>query len=126
MARTPFTVTTASGSSTVPVTVVELFVNKESGAGEVIVSFGPCRLTVMALELVFPALSVADTLIERTPCTITREQLKLPDASDAGVPLQLTLAMPDNASLASPLTATFVVGMTPLSIGEVMLTSGGV
>jgi hypothetical protein len=79
----------------------------------------------MALELVFPALSVADTLIERTPCTITREQLKLPDASDAGVPLQLTLAMPDNASLASPFTATFVEGLRLLSAGEVMLTSGG-
>jgi hypothetical protein len=102
-----------------------LFVNKESDAGEVIVNFGPCKLTVMPVELVFPATSVAETLIERTPCWITREQLKPPEPSEAGVPLQLTAAIPDNESLASPLTATLDVGMTLLSAGELIATKGG-
>src|SRR5262249_40951232 len=73
VACTPLTVIAALGSSTVPVTVIELLLNRSSDAGEVMVSFGPCRLTVMEDDAVLPATSVACTLMVSEPCVICTE-----------------------------------------------------
>jgi hypothetical protein len=125
-AETPFTVTTALGSSTVPVTVIPLAANNASGAGVVIDSLGPCRLTLTADVELFPATSVACTEIEIEPCVICTEQLNVPPETVAGVLLQVTFANPESASLEAPATGTFAVCVTLASVGEAILTKGGV
>src|SRR5579864_3651285 len=125
VACTPFTVIWALGSSTVPVTVTELVANKSRGAGLVIDSLGPCILTFTAYVELFPAASVAWTKIEMEPCVICTEQLNVPPEIVAGVPLQVTFAKPERASLEEPATGTFADCVTLASVGEVMLTSGG-
>ena len=106
-AETPFTVTTALGSSTVPVTVIPLAANNASGAGVVIASLGPCRITLTVDVELFPATSVAWTAIAMEPCVICTEQLNVEPEIEAGVLLHVTLASPESASLEDPVTGTF-------------------
>jgi len=90
------------------------------------VSFGPCRLVVILVEAVFPATSVAVTDTASEPWVIWSVQLKLPDETVAGVPLQETVSIPESPSLTSPLTTKLAVGVTLPLGGDVMLTNGAV
>src|ERR1051325_6643961 len=105
-AETPLTVTTAFGSSTVPVTVIPLAANNASGAGVVIANLGPCKATLTVDVEVFPATSVAWTAIAIEPWVICTEQLNVPPDTVAGVLLQVTLAKPERGSLEDPDTGT--------------------
>ena len=92
---TPLTVTTTLGSSTVPLTVIDLEPKRSSGAGEVITSLGPCKLTAIFVVALFPAMSVACMEITNDPWVTCREQAKLPLEIVAGVLLQETVARPE-------------------------------
>ena len=66
------------------------------------VSFEVESVTGMEIAVGFPAISVACTMIVFNPAINVRLQDKPDWVSAAGDPLQVTLAMPDKASVAVP------------------------
>src|SRR5436190_13810584 len=104
-AEMELTVTVAAGSSTVPVTVVGLRFRKLRLAGAVNATVGTGAYVKLSVDvLVFPATSVAITLVEFEPVTSVIPQLKVLPFTLAGTPLQVTVASPERASATVPVT----------------------
>src|SRR5216684_4165573 len=126
VADTPLTVIGALGSSTVPLTVMDLLAKSASGAGSVIASFGPCSVAEIVVVEVLPATSMACTESARVPLVVWTVQLKSDVEKDAATPLQVTEASPEPLSLTRPVTEMLTVGLTDPSVGEVIASSGAV
>src|ERR1700749_2134418 len=74
----------------------------------------------------FPATSIADVTTGFEPSESWRPQLNAFAFSVAAAPLQVTLARPESASDAVPLTLAGVLKRFAPSAGDVTLRSGGV
>src|ERR1700680_1400601 len=94
----PFTVIVAFGSLTVPFTVMGLVLMKLRLTGSAMAIFGGNN-TVSFDVLLFPAASTATTPIEFAPGVRDTTQLTVAPVTVAGLPLQATLATPDNVSV---------------------------
>src|SRR5215472_1381542 len=123
----PFTVTTALGSLTVPVTVTGLVLVKLRLIGEVMVMVGVAeKLTVRLEVVVFPATSVTTTLMVLGPALSGTPQVRAAPLTWAGNPLQVTPATPESASVTVPSMVTVGTITSVPFFGEVMARTGGV
>ncbi len=128
-ALTPLTTTLSEELSTVPLTVMGLLLNKVKVAGEVIVTTGvamTAAVTLVVAEPTLPARSVACTEIEFVPGVKATLQVKEEPVTVAAIPLQVTVAMPERASLAVPIKVAVGVVSTAPDAGDVIETVGGV
>lgn len=86
----------------------------------------PDNVTGIEAVVAFPATSVAWTVMVLRPGTSVRLHARLDAVTTAGSPLQVTVAMPDRASLTVPPRASCGVATVAPDAGDVMATAGGV
>lgn len=109
-----------------PVSVISVPIGPELGLKEVIVGAAAFEKVTLSVAVeVFPAASVAFTVMTLAPAVRATEQLKEPLCTVAGAPLQVTAATPDKASDAVPVTETEDVLTVAPFAGDVMLMTGG-
>jgi hypothetical protein len=89
------------------------------------VMVGP-RVTEIDCVEAFPATSEAETVTVFAPAANVTEQLNVPLWTVATAPLQVTLEIPESASLTVPLTGSVAVITVLLLAGEVMASAGAV
>src|SRR5512146_2173553 len=123
----PLTVTCAAGSTTVPVTLIGLWLNRAELTGEVILIWGGrTKATVASAEPIFPAASTPSTRIVLVPTTRAWEQVKDEPVTVAGTSPHITFASPEPESLTVPLRVTLGTPTVVPATGEVMVMDGGV
>ncbi len=129
--------TTGCGQVTAPVPPAQLKVTVTSelfqpaalgagpGAAEILKRVA-VKVTGIAMAAWLPATSMACTMIVFDPAASVTPQDKLPCASVAGDPLQVTVAIPERVSAIVPVT--IICGLVTIApeVGEPIATAGGV
>jgi hypothetical protein len=126
-AAIPLINTCAAGSTTVPVTLIGLWLNRAEFTGDVIVICGGfTKATVVVAKVEFPAASNACTWIEFVPATSGRRQLNDDPVKVAGLPPHVTVANPEMESLTVPVSVMLETLTVVPGAGETIVTTGGV
>ena len=93
------------------------------GMMESVVEFS---MTGMGIDVMFPATSVAATVIVLGPGVRDTLQERFEDVTVVAIPLQATEARPEIASVMAPVTVICGLRTVAPDVGDVMLTAGGV
>src|SRR5262249_14672678 len=126
-AEIPLTFTCADGSTTVPVTLMGLWLNRAAFVGDVIlICGGLTKATETLAELEFPATSTACTWSVFVPAISAWRQLNEDPLKVAGVFPHMTFASPEIESLTVPASVTLETPTVVPNAGEAMVMLGGV